>query len=219
MTDAFVPTGNTRVRREERADYDRATLHAILDEALICHVGFVVDGQPFVMPTIHSRVDDNLYLHGSPGTRMMRTLKKGASACVTVTLLDGLVMARSAFHHSMNYRSAVVIGAGRDVSDPAEKMAAMRAVVEHVAPGRWEECRQPNEKEFNGTAIVAIRIDEASAKARTGPPIEDEVDLGLAVWSGVLPLRVEPGAPESAPDVTPGAAVPPSVLAWARPSA
>lgn len=214
----FPPTERTRIRRDDRAHYDREVVYAVFDEALICHVGFVVDGQPYVMPTIHSRVGDTLYLHGSPATRMMRTVKRGAPVCITATLLDGLVLAKSAFHHSMNYRSAVVIGAGREITDPDEKMVAMRAVVEHVARGRWDEARQPNEKEFKGTAIVAIPIDEASAKVRTGPPIEDDDDLALEVWAGVLPLRTIPGRPEPSPDVTVGTPIPPSVDRWSRSS-
>lgn len=218
QTGSFTPTDRTRIRRDDRAHYDREVVHAVFDEALICHVGFVVDGQPYVVPTIHSRVGDTLYLHGSPATRMMRALKQGVPVCITATLLDGLVFAKSAFHHSMNYRSAVVVGTAREVADPEEKMVAMRAIVEHVARGRWDEARQPNDKEFKGTAIVAVPIDEASAKVRTGPPIEDDDDLDLDVWAGVLPLRTVVGRPEPSPDVTVGTPIPASVDQWSRES-
>ncbi|MBI2169801.1 MAG: pyridoxamine 5'-phosphate oxidase family protein [Actinobacteria bacterium] len=197
-----APTARTTIRRDDRGVYDRAVIDSVFDEALICHVGFALDRQPYVIPTIHARVGDVLYLHGSPATRMIRTLKGGAPVCVTATLLDGLVLARSVFHHSMNYRSAVVLGRAREVTDPGEKMAALEAIVEHVAPGRWGEARRPNEKEFRGTAVLAIPITEASAKVRTGPPVDDEEDLALPVWAGVIPLTLARGEPDPTPNLS-----------------
>jgi nitroimidazol reductase NimA-like FMN-containing flavoprotein (pyridoxamine 5'-phosphate oxidase superfamily) len=182
-------------RHPERGDYDRATIHAILDEALICHVGFAVDGQPYVIPTIHALDGDVLYLHGSPASRMLRTLKDGVDVCVTATLLDGLVLARSVYNHSMNYRSAVVLGRAREVTEPDAKLRAMERVVEHILPGRWAEARQPSEGELNGTTILALPIDEASAKIRTGPPKDFDDDLSLPVWAGVIPLDLRRGHP------------------------
>jgi nitroimidazol reductase NimA-like FMN-containing flavoprotein (pyridoxamine 5'-phosphate oxidase superfamily) len=191
-----VPTARTTVKRHpERGDYDRATIGPILDEALICHVGFVVDGQPFVIPTIHARDGDTLYIHGSPGSRMLRTVKEGVDVCVTVTLLDGLVLARSVYNHSMNYRSVVVVGRAHEVTDREQKLRAMRCVVDQVVPGRWEDARQPNEAEIKGTTILAISLEEASAKIRSGPPTDDEADLDLPVWAGVIPLELHPSAP------------------------
>jgi nitroimidazol reductase NimA-like FMN-containing flavoprotein (pyridoxamine 5'-phosphate oxidase superfamily) len=191
-----VPSTRTEVKRHpERGAYDRATIDAILDEALICHVGFAIDGQPFVIPTIHARDRDVLYIHGSPGSRMLRNAKGGVDVCVTVTLLDGLVLARSVYNHSMNYRSVVVLGRAREVTDREEKLRAMEQVVEHVVPGRWAEARQPNEGEIKGTTILAISLEEASAKIRNGPVTDDEADLPLPVWAGVIPLELSPSAP------------------------
>lgn len=193
----------TNVKRHpERGAYDRATIDAILDEALICHLGFVVEGQPFVIPTIHARDGDLLYVHGSPGSRMLRNAKEGVDICVTATLLDGLVLARSVYNHSMNYRSAVVLGRAREVTDREEKLRAMHRVVDHVVPGRWEDARQPNEGEIKGTTILAMSLDESSAKIRTGPPTDDEADLSLPVWAGVIPLNLEPSPPISDDGVT-----------------
>src|SRR5204862_2188981 len=164
-------TPRVQVRRlPERGAYDRDTIDAILDEALICHIGFVHDGQPYVIPTIHARDGDRLYLHGSPGSRMLRDVKQGIDICVTATLLDGLVLARSVYHHSMNYRSAVVLGRAREISDHAEKLHAMECVVEHVVSGRWHDARQPSEEELKGTTILALSLEEASAKIRAGGP-------------------------------------------------
>jgi uncharacterized protein len=197
-----VPSARTTVKRHpERGDYERETIDAILDEALICHVGFVVDGQPFVIPTIHARDGEVLYLHGSPGSRMLRNVKEGVDVCVTVTLLDGLVLARSVYNHSMNYRSVVVLGRAREVTDHDEKLRAMHCVVDQVVRGRWEDARQPNEGEIKGTTILALSLDEASAKIRSGPPTDDEDDLALPVWAGVIPLRLEPSAPIAADGV------------------
>jgi nitroimidazol reductase NimA-like FMN-containing flavoprotein (pyridoxamine 5'-phosphate oxidase superfamily) len=191
-----VQSARTTVKRHpERAAYDRSTIDAILDEALICHVGFVHDGQPFVIPTIHARDGDTLFLHGSPGSRMLRNLKQGIDICVTATLLDGLVLARSVYHHSMNYRSVVVLGRAREVTDRNEKLHAMERVVEHVVEGRWREARQPSEGELGGTTILALSLDEASAKIRSGGPKDDEDDLTLPVWAGVIPLALEPRPP------------------------
>ena len=179
----------------ERGRYDLETIHAILDEALICHVGFVVEGRPVVIPTIHTRVDDALYFHGSPAAGMLRNLKGGADACVTVTLLDGLVLARSAFHHSMNYRSAVVFGKAEEVTDREEKLRVLAALVEHVCRGRSADVRGPNEGELKQTIVLRLPIAEASAKVRTGGPSDDEADYALPIWAGVLPLTLTPGAP------------------------
>ena len=191
-----MPTPRTKVKRHpERGDYDRATIDAILDEALICHVGFAVDEQPYVIPTIHARDGDTLYLHGSPASRMLRNLAKGVDLCVTVTILDGLVLARSVYNHSMNYRSVVVLGHAQEVTETEEKLHAMQRVVEHLLPGRWEDARQPTEGEIKGTTILALSLDEASAKIRTGPPKDFDDDLPLPVWAGLIPLSLEPSAP------------------------
>jgi len=191
-----VPSARTTVKRHpERGAYDRAAIDAILDEALVCHVGFAIDGQPFVIPTIHARDGDVLYIHGAPGSRMLRNLRNGVDACVTVTLLDGLVLARSVYNHSMNYRSVVVLGRAREVTERDEKLHAMRCVVEHILPGRWDDARQPSEKEIKATAIMALPLTEASAKIRTGPPTDDEQDLDLPVWAGVIPMTLRPEEP------------------------
>ncbi len=190
------PTPRTEVRRlAERAIYDREVINAILDEAIVCHVGFVVEGSPVVIPTIHARVDDTLYFHGSPASRMLRSLKKGVAVSVAVTLLDGLVVARTPFHQSLNYRSVVVFGRARLVDDPDEKLAALQAVTDHVTPGRWEDSRPPTDTEVHGTLVLALPLDEASAKVRTGPPVDDEEDLALPHWAGVVPMSLVPGEP------------------------
>ena len=195
MTDIVLEqTDRTKVRRlPSRGAYDRETIYAILDEALICHVGFVADGQPFVIPTIHWRDGDTLYFHGSAASRMLRTLRSGVDACVTVTLLDGLVMARSAFHHSMNYRSVVVFGNAREVAEREEKLRALERLVEHIAPGRSAEVRGPSESELRQTLVLALPLYEASAKIRTGPPVDDADDYKLPVWAGVVPLALVKG--------------------------
>ncbi|HWB12120.1 MAG TPA: pyridoxamine 5'-phosphate oxidase family protein [Pirellulales bacterium] len=195
-------------RLTKRAVYDRATINAILDEAHICHVGFVVDGQPFVIPTIHVRIGDSIYLHGSPASRMLQTLSCGGEACISVTLVDGLVLARSAFHHSMNYRSVVLFGRGSPVDDETRKIEVLRSLSEHLIRGRWAEVREPNVKELRQTIVVQVAIDEASAKIRTGPPLDDEEDYALSVWAGVLPLRLSPAAPVADPRLPDGVAVP-----------
>jgi uncharacterized protein len=191
---ALPVSDRTRVRRlPKRGDYDVATIHAILDEALLCHVGFVVEGAPVVIPTIHWRGGDQLYFHGSAASRMLRSLRDGVEACVTVTLLDGLVLARSAFHHSMNYRSVVIFGTAR-VVEGDEKLQSLDALVEHVVRGRSREVRPPNELEMKQTLVLVLPIAEASAKIRTGPPVDDEEDYALPVWAGVLPLQLTPQA-------------------------
>lgn len=191
-----APSKRTRVKRiPDRGKYDRDTIDAILDEGLVCHVGFAVDGQPYVIPTGYARDGDRLIIHGSAASRMLRALSGGIDVCVTVTLLDDLVLARSAFHHSMNYRSVVVLGKATLVDDPDEKLEAMRLLTEHLIPGRWDDCRHPNEIEMKATSILEIPIDEASAKVRTGPPGEEEEDYALRHWAGLIPLSPVPGTP------------------------
>ena len=208
----------TTIRRlPKRAAYDRTTIDAILDEALHCHLGFTVDGQPYVIPTIHARVADRVYVHGSAASRMLRTLAGAVPACLTVTLVDGLVLARSAFHHSMNYRSVVVLGTARTVVEPGEKLAALHAIVEHVVPGRWNEVRPPNERELKATSVLSLPLAEASAKLRTGGPLDDAEDLGLPCWAGVLPFTAMPGAPVPDEHVAPGTPPPSCVTGYRRP--
>ena len=213
----FTPTERTQVKRlPKRGAYDRETVFKILDEAFVCHVGFVVDGQPYVIPTNYGRVGETLYLHGSAASRMLRTLSEGIPVCVTVTLVDGLVLARSAFHHSANYRSAVILGTARLVSEPAEKMEALRLFTEHIMKGRWEQIRQPNEQELKGTTVLALPIEEVSAKVRTGAPVDDEADYDLPIWAGVLPLPVTAGAPVPDARLKAGIAVPDNVTRYSR---
>jgi len=196
MSQPSAPSARTRLVREaDRAVYDRAAAYKILDEGFICHVGFVVDGQPFVIPTGYGRVGDNLYIHGSAASRMLRRVDEGVPVCVTVTLLDGLVLARSIFNHSMNYRSVVILGTARAVSDQKEKLEALRLLSEHILPGRWVESRQPNEKELKATSILQLPIEEFSAKVRQGPAIDDEDDYSFATWAGVVPLTLVAGEP------------------------
>jgi len=209
MSETYTPTERTRVVREpQRAVYDRATAYKILDEGFICHVGFAVNGQPFVIPTGYGRAGDNLYIHGSAASRMLRNLDQGISVCFTVTLLDGLVLARSIFNHSMNYRSVVVLGTARAVTDPAEKLDALHLLSEHILPGRWVESRQPNEKELKATSVLRLPITEFSAKVRQGPPMDDEEDLSFPTWAGVIPLRTLAGDPINDPRLDPPRAVP-----------
>ena len=206
---AKPPSQRVRVRRSaKRADYDRATIDAVLDEALVCHLGFVHEGQPFVIPTLHARVGDEVLIHGSSASRAFRTLAAGAPVCLTVTLVDGLVLARSAFHHSMNYRSAVLLGTARLVEGVEEKTAALEAFTEKLVPGRWDAVRGPTRQELKGTKVLAMPIDEASAKVRTGPPVDDDEDYGLDAWAGVVPLALTPGALEPDPQLRDGIAVP-----------
>ena len=213
----MLKTERTTVKRlGKRGAYDRDTIDAILDEALICHVGFIVDGSPVVIPTIHWRHGDILYLHGSAASRMLRSLREGVEACVTVTLLDGLVLARSAFHHSMNYRSAVIFGKAREVVDREEKLRALDGLVEHVMHGRSADARRANERELRQTLVLAMPIEEASAKIRTGGPVDDEEDYALPIWAGVLPLSLTPSAPVADERVT--AELPEYVRNYSRPS-
>jgi len=192
----FTPTERTQVKRlPKRGAYDSETVFKILDEAFVCHVGFAVEGQPFVIPTNFGRSGETLYLHGSAASRMLRTLSEGVPVCVTVTLTDGLVLARSAFHHSVNYRSVMVLGTARLVEDPAEKMEALRLFTEHIMEGRWDDIRRPTEQEMKGTTVLALPLEEVSAKVRTGGPVDDEEDYSLPVWAGVLPLPVVPAEP------------------------
>jgi uncharacterized protein len=186
----FQPTQRTQVKRlPKRGRYDRETVDQILDSAFVCHVGFSVDGQPYVIPTNFGRSEDTLYLHGSAASRMLKTLSAGVPVCVTVTHVDGLVLARSAFHHSVNYRSVVILGMARLVEDPAEKMEALRIFTNHVMKGRWEDIRWPNEQEMKATTVLAVPLEEVSAKVRTGGPVDDEEDYAMPVWAGVLPLE------------------------------
>ena len=215
--DSFTPTERSALKRlPKRGEYARESVYQILDEGFICHVGFVVEGQPFVIPTGYARAGDTLYIHGSQASRMLRALKDGIDVCVTVTLVDGMVMARSAFHHSMNYRSVVVFGRAVAVEDSTEKLAALRALTEHLAPGRWDETRQPTEGEMRATLVLALALEEASAKVRSGPPVDDEEDYELPVWAGVVPLRVVAGEPIPDPRLPQGVEPPAHVLNYAR---
>ncbi len=213
----LAATPRTDVRRlPERGSYDRAAINAVLDEAMICHVGFVADDGPVVIPTIHARAGETLYLHGSPASRMLRAVKRGIDVCVTVTLLDGLVLARSAFHHSMNYRSVVVFGTAAEVVDREQKLAGMRAITERVVPGRWDDARQPNEAEFKGTTVLELPLSEASLKTRTGGPVDDDEDMSLGVWAGVLPVSLGFGEPEPDPDLASGIPAPDYLAKYSR---
>lgn len=205
-------------RRRERGSHERAAIDAILDEALIAHLGIADEhGQPFVIPTLHARRGDVVYLHGSTASRTLRALRAGAPACLTVSLLDGLVLARAAMHHSANYRSAMLLGQAVAVQSPAEKLTALEAIVEHIVPGRWAEARRPSENELKATSVLALPIDEASAKVRTGPPMDDEEDYGLPVWAGVIPIVSEAREPQPDPRLVPGTPAPRSATAYRRP--
>jgi nitroimidazol reductase NimA-like FMN-containing flavoprotein (pyridoxamine 5'-phosphate oxidase superfamily) len=214
----FKPTGRTTVKRLPlRGNYERETVNRILDEGFVCHVGFVVDGSPVVIPTGYGRLGDQLYIHGSAASRMLRTLGEGVDVCVTVTLIDGLVLARSAFHHSMNYRSVVIFGEARVVGDEGEKMKALRVFTDHVMLRRWEDARQPTSKELRATLVLSLSLVEASAKIRTGPPVDDEEDYGLSVWAGVLPLRLAAGEAAPDPRLRDGIEIPQYVRDYRRP--
>jgi nitroimidazol reductase NimA-like FMN-containing flavoprotein (pyridoxamine 5'-phosphate oxidase superfamily) len=217
MSETSAPSPRTRVVREaDRGVYDREAVYRILDEGFICHVGFVVDGQPFVIPTSYGRSGDNLYIHGSAASRMLRNLDKGVPVCVTVTLLDGLVLARSIFNHSMNYRSVLVLGTATVVDDPAEKIAALRRLSEHILPGRWAESRHPNERELKATFALRVPITEFSAKVRQGPPIDDEEDYTFPTWAGVIPLETVARPPITDTRCNPEIAVPAYASAYSR---
>jgi nitroimidazol reductase NimA-like FMN-containing flavoprotein (pyridoxamine 5'-phosphate oxidase superfamily) len=217
MSEHEMPTSRTRVVREpDRGVYDRETVYGILDEAFLCHVGFAVDNQPFVIPTSFGRKNSDLYIHGSAASRMLRQMKDGIQICVTVTLLDGLVLARSIFNHSMNYRSVVILGKATLVDDPAEKLEALRTLSEHIIAGRWDDVRQPNERELKATSVLRLPITEFSAKVRTGPPIDDEEDYSFPTWAGVVPLEVTMGEPIDDPKLDAGRSVPKYVSSYSR---
>jgi nitroimidazol reductase NimA-like FMN-containing flavoprotein (pyridoxamine 5'-phosphate oxidase superfamily) len=213
----FTPTGRTQLKRlPTRGSYEREVVYRILDEGLVCHVGFVAEGEPFVIPTGYARAGDSLYVHGSAASRMLRTLAGGVRVCVAVTLLDGLVLARSAFHHSMNYRSVVVFGTASVIEDAAEKVEALRAITEHIVPGRWAEVRAPYEGELRKTLVLKLPLAEASAKVRTGPPVDDEPDYRLPVWAGEIPLRLTAAVPVPDPRLAPGCAPSPCASRFDR---
>jgi nitroimidazol reductase NimA-like FMN-containing flavoprotein (pyridoxamine 5'-phosphate oxidase superfamily) len=209
MSELLQTTARTKLKRlSKRGSYERETIYQILDEAFVCHVGFIMDGKPFVIPTAFARVGNRLLIHGSAASRMLRALSWEADVCVTVTLIDGLVLARSAFHHSMNYRSVMIFGKAKIVSDEGEKLEALRAFTEHIVAGRWKDVRPPSENELKATLVLSLLIDEASAKIRSGPPIDDEADYELDVWAGVIPLRLEACAPVDDTKLKEGIAVP-----------
>jgi uncharacterized protein len=218
MSESQMPTARTRVVREaERAVYDRDTVYRVLDEGFICHVGFVADGQPFVIPTSYGRKDATLYIHGSAASRLLRQIQKeGVPVCITVTLLDGLVLARSVFNHSMNYRSVVILGKAALVDDPEEKLAALRTLAEHILPGRWDDSRQPNERELKATSVLRVPIEEFSAKVRTGPPIDDAEDYSFPTWAGVVPLEMQAGEPIDDPKLDPAREAPEYARQYSR---
>lgn len=213
----FAPTERTQVKRlPKRGKYDAETVYKILDEGFVCHVGFVADGQPYVIPTNYGRIGDTLYLHGSAASRMLRSLSAGIPVCVTVTLVDGLVLARSAFHHSVNYRSVVILGTATLVDEPTEKMEALRLFTEHIMKGRWDEIRWPNEQELKGTLVLALPLEEVSAKVRVGGPVDDEEDYALPVWAGVLPLAQTKGQPVPDDRLKAGTPVPKYISNYSR---
>jgi uncharacterized protein len=217
MSQPYTPTPRTRLVREaDRAVYDREAAYRILDEGFLCHVGFVADGQPFVIPTSYGRKGDSLYVHGSAASRMLRQLKEGVPVCITVTLLDGLVLARSIFNHSMNYRSVVVLGKAMLVDDAAEKLEALRRLSEHIIPGRWAESRQPNERELKATSVLRVPIEEFSAKVRQGPAVDDEEDYSFPTWAGVVPLEMKVGEPIDDARLKPGVMAPEYLRSYSR---
>ncbi|SPF47012.1 conserved hypothetical protein [Candidatus Sulfotelmatobacter kueseliae] len=217
MPEMQMPAARTRVVREpDRAVYDREAVCRILDEGFLCHVGFVADGQPFVVPTSYGRKGASLYIHGSAASRMLRHMREGVPVCITVTLVDGLVLARSVFNHSMNYRSVVILGKAALVEDPEEKLAALRTLSEHILPGRWDEARQPNERELKATSVLRVPIEEFSAKVRTGPPVDDAEDYSFPTWAGVIPLEMKAGAPIDDPHHKPQRTVPEYVKRYSR---
>ena len=217
MNPVMDPTRRTQLSRHpERGSHEREAVYAILDEALICHIGFVADGQPYVLPTTHARIDDQLYVHGSVASRMLKTLRTATPICVTVTLIDGLVLARSAFHHSMNYRSAVILGTATQVADPEHKRRAFDALIEHVVPGRSAQVRAASDQELKATLVLSLAITEASAKTRVGPPIDSQADYALPCWAGVLPLAVQAQPPVADARLLPGVPLPKEVAAYQR---
>lgn len=217
MSENQNPTARTRVVREAmRAVYDRKTVYQILDEGFMCHVGFMQNGQPFVIPTSYGRKDASLYIHGSAASRMLKQMKEGFPVCITVTLLDGLVLARSVFNHSMNYRSVVILGTATLVDDPEEKLEALRLLSEHILPGRWADSRQPNERELKQTSVLRVPIEEFSAKVRVGPPVDDEEDYAFPTWAGVVPLEMTAGAPINDERLDPAREVPAYIRNYSR---
>jgi len=213
----FTQTERTKLKRlPKRGHFDRESVYGILDEGFICHVGFAPQGQPFVIPTGYARADDTLYIHGSQASRMLRTLADGVDACVTVTIIDGLVLARSAFHHSMNYRSVVIFGRATLVEDREEKNAALLALSEQIIRGRWADVREPTELELKATTVLRLPLIEASAKIRTGPPIDDEEDYAMNVWAGVVPLKLVAGEPINDPRLPDGIDVPDYARSYKR---
>jgi nitroimidazol reductase NimA-like FMN-containing flavoprotein (pyridoxamine 5'-phosphate oxidase superfamily) len=217
MSETQMPSARTRVVREAfRGVYDREAVYQILDEGFLCHVGFAVDGQPFVIPTSYGRKDASLYIHGSAASRMLKQMKEGVNVCITVTLLDGLVLARSIFNHSMNYRSVVILGKAMLVDDAQEKLEALRLLSEHILPGRWDDSRQPNERELKQTSVLRVPIEEFSAKVRQGPPIDDEEDYAFPTWAGVIPLDLIAGTPIDDARLSPGEEVPPYASNYTR---
>ena len=218
MTDFDVTDRNRLMRYPKRGAYDKETIYPILDEALVCHVSFAIDGQPFIIPTIHARQDDRILVHGLKGGRMVEHIEAGHPIAVAVPLLDGLVCARTAFNHSMNFRSAAVFGTGTVIDEPAEKLEALRCLTERVVPGRWPHIRPPNDKELKATTIIGITIEQATAKIRRGPPGDDGEDLDFPVWAGVIPLPVIPQAPETDPKQTAGYPVPDHIANYKRPT-
>ncbi len=212
MSEVILPTVKTKLKRiPQRGSFDRATIYEILDEAFVCHIGFTIDEQPVVIPTGYARVGDDLLIHGSAASRMLRAMARDVDVCVTVTLIDGLVLARSAFHHSMNYRSVMIFGKAKVLIGRQEKVAALRAFTEHIIPRRWSEVRQPNEQELKATTVLRLPLQEASAKTRTGDPVDDEEDYALDMWAGVIPLKLSSGEPIADDRMKEGVSIPPSV--------
>ncbi len=217
MSEPFEVTERNRVRRlPERGSYDREAIYQIVDEGLLCHVAFVDEDAAFAIPTNYARVDDTLYLHGAPASRLLKIAASGQLLCITITLIDGLVLARGAFHHSVNYRSVVLMGHGRPVTEDAEKMLALEAITEHLVPGRWTAIRRPTRRELKATSVVAIAIEIASATMRAGPPTDDAEDYGLPIWAGVLPLQEQALPPVPDAQLSPGIEVPEHVRTWSR---
>ncbi len=216
--DNLQQTSRTTLKRlPQRGSYDREVIDRILDEGFICHVGFTMEGRPFVIPTGYARVGDSLVIHGSQASRMLRTVGEGIDVCMTVTLIDGLVLARSAFHHSMNYRSVVVFGRASPIEDPAAKVAALRALSEHMIPGRWDDVRGPNARELQQTTVLSLPLTEASAKVRTGPPLDEAEDYELPIWAGVIPLKLAAEAPVDDPRAPENSQAPRSAKEYSRP--
>lgn len=218
MKETYTPSTRTRVTREpQRGVYEREVAYRILDEGFVCHVGFTLEDQPFVLPMAYGRRDDFLYIHGSVASRMLRALREGVAVCVTVTLIDGLVLARSVFNHSMNYRSVVILGRATAVEDASEKIEALRHLAEHLIPGRWAEARSPHEMELKATLILRVPIREFSAKVRAGPPIDDEIDYSFPTWAGVIPFETVAGEPIPDPRLADQVPVPDYAVRYSRP--